>query len=88
MKVPRLALMSSRQLAENGDIHCWYAEMQQWFETHGMSINALPPFQYSLDSPHLMEYEDQRCLGLFLLELKRHREKLLKDNNTATQAHS
>ena len=31
------------------------------------------------------EYEDQRCLGLFLLELKRHREKLLK--NTATQAH-
>ena len=21
--------MSSRQMAENGDIHCWYAEMQQ-----------------------------------------------------------
>ena len=33
----------------------------------------------------VIEYEDQRCLGLFLLELKRHREKLLK--NTATQAH-
>ena len=33
-----------------------------------------------------MEYENQRCLGLFLLELKIHREKLLK--NTATQAHS
>ena len=33
----------------------------------------------------VMEYEGQRCLGLFLLELKRHREKLLK--NTATQAH-
>ena len=33
----------------------------------------------------VMEYEDQRCLGLFLLELKRHREKLLK--HTATQAH-
>ena len=33
----------------------------------------------------VMEYEDQRCLGFFLLELKRHREKLLK--NTATQAH-
>ena len=32
-----------------------------------------------------MEYEDQRCLGLFLLELKRHWEKLLK--NTATQVH-
>ena len=33
------------------------------------------------------EYEDQWCLGLFLLELKKHRESLLKDNNTATQAH-
>ena len=28
-RYPRLALMSSRQLGENGDIHCWYAEMQQ-----------------------------------------------------------
>ena len=34
-----------------------------------------------------MEYEDQWCVGLFLLELKRHREKLLKDYNIATQAH-
>ena len=34
----------------------------------------------------VMEYEDQWCLGLFLLELKRHGEKLLK--NTATQAHA
>ena len=34
---------------------------------------------------NVMEYKDQRCLGLFLLELMRHREKLLK--NTATQAH-
>ena len=33
-----------------------------------------------------MEYEDQWCLGLFLLELKRHRDKLL-DNSTLTQAH-
>ena len=34
-----------------------------------------------------MEYEDQLCLGLFLIELQGHREKLLKDNSTATQAH-
>ena len=33
----------------------------------------------------VIEYDDQRCLGLFLLVLKRHRQKLLK--NTATQAH-
>jgi hypothetical protein len=34
-----------------------------------------------------MEYKDQRCLGLFLLELKRHREKLLKADNTTTTTH-
>ena len=34
----------------------------------------------------VMEYEDQWCLGLFLLELKRHRQKLL-DNSIATQGH-
>ena len=45
MKVPKLALMSSRQLAENG--HNFL------FVSHGISINALPPFQYSLDCPHL-----------------------------------
>ena len=45
--------MSSRQLAKNGDIHCWYVKMQQWFKSHGISINALSPFQYSLDCPHL-----------------------------------
>ena len=31
----------------------------------------------ALSSLHkVMEYEDQMCLGLFLLELKRHEEKL------------
>ena len=45
--------MSSKQLAEHGDIRCWYAEMQQRFMPHGISINALAPLQYSLDCPHL-----------------------------------
>lgn len=31
-----------------------------------------------------MEYEDQHCLGLFLLELKGHRGKLLSENLTIT----
>ena len=35
----------------------------------------------------VIEYEDQQCLGLFLLELKGYREELLKDNNIATQAY-
>ena len=34
-----------------------------------------------------MDYEDQHCLELFLIELKRHKETLLKDNYTATQVH-
>ena len=40
----RFALMSSKHV-EQGDGHCWYAETQQWFESHGISINALAPFQ-------------------------------------------
>ena len=35
----------------------------------------------------IMKYEDQQCMMVFLLKLKRHREKLLKDNNTSTQGH-
>ena len=35
----------------------------------------------------VMKYEDQWCLGFVLLELKRHTQKLLKDNSTTTQAH-
>ena len=46
-----MTIMSSKQPTEHGDIHCWYAKMQQWFESHGMSINALPLLQYSLESP-------------------------------------
>ena len=38
-------------------------------------------------SHQVMEYENQRSLGVFLLEPKRHGEELLKDNSTTTQAH-
>ena len=34
----------------------------------------------------VMEYADQLCLGLFLLEIRRYRE-VLQDNNKTTQAH-
>ena len=33
----------------NTDIHSWYVEMRHWFKSHGISINALPPFQHRLD---------------------------------------
>ena len=35
----------------------------------------------------VMGYKDQLCLQLFLLELKRYRQKLLKENSTTTIAH-
>ena len=47
----RLTLMSSKQLAEHEDNH-WYAETQM-LQIAWHSINALPPFQYILDCPHL-----------------------------------
>ena len=45
--------MPSEPLAEHGDNHRWYAEMQEWFHSHGINIDTQPPFQYSLDCPHL-----------------------------------
>ena len=40
-----LALMSSRQLVEHVDVHCLYAELQEWYELHGITTNAVPPVQ-------------------------------------------
>ena len=45
--------MSSIQLDEHGDAHCWYTGLQERFQSHGMSINARPAFEYILDCPHL-----------------------------------
>ena len=47
---------------------------------------TLPPL-LSIDKGHYQQYKHQQQLGLVLLELKRHREKLLLDNNTTIQAH-
>ena len=49
----RLALESSRQLALKGDQKCWYAQLTAWLCLHGVDIERLPPFQYSLDAPSL-----------------------------------
>ena len=49
----KLTLMSSKQLAEHGDNHLWHAETQHCFKSHGLSIDAISLFQYSIDCPHL-----------------------------------
>ena len=49
-KYTRLALESSRQLALEGDTSCWYAQKTFLFKIHGLNIDKLPPFQYSLDA--------------------------------------
>ena len=43
----KLVLLSSKPLSEHGENHCWYAEIQQWFKSHSISINALPYHCYS-----------------------------------------
>ena len=35
--------MLSKQLAEHEDNYCYYAEMQELFQSQGININALPP---------------------------------------------
>ena len=35
-------VMLLKQLVKHGDNHCWYAEMPQRLESHGIHINALP----------------------------------------------
>ena len=44
-------------------------------------------FKQDFGSLHKVMDEDQQCLRLILLKLKRHMEKLLKENNTTTQAY-
>ena len=44
--------MLSKQLGEHGHI-VGMLKCNNGFESHGISINALPMFQYSLDCPHL-----------------------------------
>ncbi|MCO5604393.1 hypothetical protein L7F22_058558 [Adiantum nelumboides] len=45
------ALETSRQPAKSGDRGSWYAQMTQWFNTHGLDIEQRPPFEYDPDSP-------------------------------------
>ena len=51
----------------------WYAEMQQWFKSCGMSINALPPFHNTLDCPHLnmTKVEKNRVIRTDIINLER-----------------
>ena len=67
----RLALTSSKQFAENGDNHCWYAETQQWLDSHGISIKSLSPFQYNLDCPilNMMKAEKKRVIWAHIMKL-------------------
>ena len=45
--------LSSKQLVKHGHIQCWHPETQLWFNSNGISINALTLFQYRLNCPHL-----------------------------------
>ena len=59
-------------LLNMGPIHCWYAKMQQWFESHGISINALPLSQYCLDYPllNMAKMEKKRVILTNIINLE------------------
>ena len=61
----------------------WYEDnMDRFYDIRGR-YHCL--FKQRFGPPHkVMKYED--CLKLFLLELQRYRETLLKKNSAATQA--
>ncbi|MCO5551747.1 hypothetical protein L7F22_005251 [Adiantum nelumboides] len=67
----RLALESSRQLAIQGDTACWYGKLTSWFQVHGISMDRLTPFQYSLDAPSLTltQSEITRLISQDLIQL-------------------
>ena len=56
--------MSSKEFAKQGDILCWYVEMQSWFQSYGININAVPDSSISSDCPCLdkMEAEKNRVI--------------------------
>ena len=60
------------RLTERGDTTGWYARISLWLTTHGIHIDQLPPFQYSLDAPpSLLPSRDKinRIIQLHLLQL-------------------
>ena len=43
-------------VGNRGDTHCRYAEMLEWFQSHGRNINAL---QLGLSTPEHEQFEKQ-----------------------------
>ncbi|MCO5608604.1 hypothetical protein L7F22_062817 [Adiantum nelumboides] len=68
------ALEASRQLAESRESGSWYAQMTQWFNTHGLDIQQLPPFEYASPLIHLSHEDRNRVLiqDLWQLYIRRH----------------
>ena len=67
----RLAPMPWKFPVELGDNPCWYAEMKEWFESHGISINKPPLFRYGLACPHLSmtKVEKYRVIQIHITKL-------------------
>ncbi|KAH6554830.1 hypothetical protein KP509_1Z303800 [Ceratopteris richardii] len=47
------ALEASIQISELGYERAWYTQVRVWFDSHGLDMDRLPPFQYDPDSPHI-----------------------------------
>ena len=51
--------------AKHGEVYCWYVETQQWFKSHGISINALIEWSKLVPSTWNIKYHGS---ALHLLE--------------------
>ena len=40
---PQLSLASSTQRAEEAETNCWYSQMNDQFQVHGMEKDLFPP---------------------------------------------
>ena len=63
-RLTRWAFEAAIQLSESGHENTWYSQVRVWFETHGLDMENLPPFQYDPDSPSGHLPRDKRNLVL------------------------
>ena len=61
-----------------GGPSCWYAQLTSLFQLHGIGMDRLPPFQYSLDalSLHLTKTKITQIIKQNLLQLDTRRKEM------------
>ena len=86
----RLALTTSKQLAEPGDNHYWYAETQQWFQPPitlpKYKCTVLIPTQLEMSHLNKTEVEMNRVIRTAIIKLDNERTWLSPNNISSLEA--